>query len=210
MKILAVSDTIVDRLYSSRLKDYFGDVNFVLGCGDLPYDYLEYLASALNIPVLYVPGNHDPAYNERNPAARAEGCENLDRRVINVKGLTVAGLGGSIRYKPGHANQYSQNEMYVRAFSFLPSLLWSRARAGRVLDLFIAHSPPRGIHDDDDLPHHGFEAFLNLLRIVRPRYFLHGHTLVYKSNLETPVTKFGETTILNIYPYRILEVEPRV
>jgi len=210
VKILAVSDTIVDRLYSSRLKDFFGDVDIVLGCGDLPYDYLEYLASALNIPVLYVPGNHDPAYNEKNPAARAEGCENLDRRILSVKGLTVAGLGGSIRYKPGHANQYSQHEMYVRAFSFLPSLLWSRVSAGRVLDLFIAHSPPRGIHDDDDLPHHGFEAFLKLLRIVRPRYFLHGHTLVYKSNLATPVTKFGETTIINIYPYRILEVEPHV
>jgi uncharacterized protein len=210
VKILAVSDTIVDRLYSSRLKDYFGDVNIVLGCGDLPYEYLEYLASALNIPVLYVPGNHDPAYNERNPAARAEGCENLDRRILSVKGLTVAGLGGSIRYKPGNANQYSQNEMYRRTFSFLPSLLWNRARTGRVLDLFIAHSPPRGIHDDDDLPHHGFEAFLNLLRIVRPRYFLHGHTLVYKSNLVAPVTKFGETTVINIYPYRILEVEPHV
>lgn len=210
MKILAVSDTVVDRLYSSRLKDYFGDVNLVLGCGDLSYEYLEYLASALNIPVLYVPGNHDPAYDEKNPAAWAEGCENVDRRVLNVKGLTVAGLGGSIRYKPGHANQYSQSEMNVRTFSFLPSLLWSRVRSGRVLDVFIAHSPPRGIHDDDDLPHHGFEAFLNLLRIVRPRYFLHGHTLVYKSNLETPVTKFGETTIINIYPYRILEVEPHV
>ncbi len=210
MKILAVSDTVVDRLYSSRLKDYFGDVDLVLGCGDLPYEYLEFLASALNIPVLYVPGNHDPAYDDKNSLARAEGCENLDKRVMQVKGLTVAGLGGSIRYKPGHANQYTQLQMYLRAYSFLPALLWTRSRSGRGPDLFIAHSPPRGIHDDDDLPHHGFAAFLNLMRIVRPRYFLHGHTLVYKSNLVSPVTKFGETTIINIYPYRILEVEPHV
>jgi Icc-related predicted phosphoesterase len=210
VKILAVSDTIVDRLYSTRLKNYFGDVDLILGCGDLPYEYLEFLVSCLDVPLFYVPGNHDPQYNERNLAARAEGCENLDRRVVQVKGLTLAGLGGSIRYKPGSVNQYSQSEMYSRVYSFLPALLWNRARTGRSLDLFIAHSPPRDIHDDNDLPHNGFSSFLNLLRIVRPRYFLHGHTLVYKSNLESPITKFGETTIINVYPYRIIEVESHV
>jgi uncharacterized protein len=209
VKILAVSDTIVDRLYSSRLKDYFSDVDLILGCGDLPYEYLEFLVSSLDVPLLYVPGNHDPEYNERNLAARAEGCDNLDRRIEQVKGLTVAGLGGSIRYKQG-ANQYSQSEMYRRIYSFLPSLLWNRVRTGHNLDLFIAHSPPRGIHDDDDLPHNGFDAFLKILDVVRPRYFLHGHTLVYKSNLESSITKFGETTIINVYPYRLIEVEPHV
>jgi Icc-related predicted phosphoesterase len=210
VKILAVSDTVVDRLYSSRTKDYFSDVDMILGCGDLPYEYLEFLVSSLNVPLFYVPGNHDPEYNERNLSARAEGCENLDRRVTQVKGLTVAGLGGSIRYKPGHPNQYTQSQMNRRTYSFLPSLLWTRARTGRNLDLFIAHSPPRGIHDDDDLPHHGFAAFLPLLRMVRPRYFFHGHTPVYKSNLESPITKYGETIIINISPCRIIEVEPYV
>jgi Icc-related predicted phosphoesterase len=210
VKILAVSDTIVDRLYTSQMKNYFGDVNLILGCGDLPYEYLEFLVSSLDVPLLYVPGNHDPEYTERNLAARAEGCENVDRRMTQVKGLTVAGLGGSIRYKPGHVNQYSQSEMYHRMYSLLPSLLWTRFLSGRNLDIFIAHSPPRGIHDDNDLAHNGFDAFLPLLRLARPRYFLHGHTLIYKNNLVSPMTKFGETTIINVYPYRIIDVEPYV
>ena len=209
MKILAVSDTVVDRLYSPNVGEYFRDVDLVLGCGDLPYEYLEFLVSSFNVPLLYIPGNHDPQNDEKNPAARAEGCENLDRRVRQVKGLTVAGLGGSIRYQPGRANQYSQAEMYWRTFSFLPALLWHRLRCG-VLDLMIAHSPPRGIHDDDDLPHHGFSAFPGLLRIARPRYFLHGHTLVYKGNLVPSVTQFEATTIINVYPCRLIEVDAHV
>jgi Icc-related predicted phosphoesterase len=210
VKILAVSDNVLDRLYSPNVGEYFHDVDLVLGCGDLPYAYLEFLVSSLNVPLLYVPGNHDPKYNEKNPAARADGCENLDRRVVRVKGLTVAGLGGSIRYQPERANQYTQAGMYWRAFSFFPALLWQGVRSGRVPDIIIAHSPPRGIHDDDDLPHHGFSAFLPILHLLRPRYFLHGHTLVYKSNLVPPVTQFEATTIINISPYRLIEVDANV
>jgi len=39
--------------------DRFGDVELVLSCGDLPYYYLEYIVSMLNVPLLYVHGNHD-------------------------------------------------------------------------------------------------------------------------------------------------------
>jgi Icc-related predicted phosphoesterase len=210
VKILAVSDTVVDKLYSSHVGEYFRGVDLVLGCGDLPYEFLEFLVSSLNVPLLYVPGNHDPVQDEHNPSARADGCENIDRRVVRVKGLTVAGLGGSHRYQPGRANQYSQREMVARAASLLPALLWQRLRSGGRTDILIAHSPPRGIHDDDDLPHHGFSAFLPLLQLVKPRYFLHGHILVYKSNLEPPVTQVGPTTVINISPYRLIEVAPHV
>lgn len=210
MKILAVSDNVLDRLYSPHVGEYFHDVDLVLGCGDLPYEYLEFLVSSLNVPLLYVPGNHDPEYNEKNPAARADGCENIDRRVVQVKGLSVAGLGGSIRYPPGRANQYTQAGMYWRGLSFFPALLWQGVRSGRVPDIIIAHSPPSGIHDDDDLPHHGFSAFVPLLRLLRPRYFLHGHTLMYKSNLVPPMARFGATTIINISPYRLIEVDANV
>ena len=211
MRILAVSDVVVDRLYSAQLASQIQKVDLVIGCGDLPFEYLEFLVSTLNVPVLYVPGNHDPEYNTANPSARADGCENLDRRVLRVKGLSLAGLGGSVRYKPGRpANQYSQTGMDMRVASFLPVLAWQRFRSGRVLDLFIAHSPPRGIHDESDAAHVGFSAFIKLIRLVKPRYFLHGHTLVYKGNLLSPVTQMGSTTIINVYPYRMLEVEPDV
>jgi Icc-related predicted phosphoesterase len=207
MKILAVSDTVVERLYSPRVGEYFSNTDLVLGCGDLPYGYLEFLVSSLNIPLYYVPGNHDPQHNPYNPTSRAEGCENIDLRVIRAKGLTIAGLGGSHRYQPGRGNQYSQKGMYGRVLTLLPSLLWQRLCTGRPADIIIAHSPPRGVHDDDDIPHHGFSAFGFLLRLIKPRFFLHGHTMAYKNNLVSPVTQLGPTTVINVYPYRMIEVD---
>lgn len=210
MKILAVSDVVLERLYSSNVRENFPDVEMLLGCGDLPYEYLEFLASAFNVPVLYVPGNHDPQYDPNNPAARADGCQNVDLRVTRVKGLTVAGLGGSIRYHPGRSNQYSQWEMYRRTAALVPALLWQQARFGERLDIVVAHSPPRGIHDDDDQAHVGFDAFLDFIRLFKPRYFLHGHTLPYRANLKPSLSRLGTTDILNVYPSRLLEVEPHV
>jgi Icc-related predicted phosphoesterase len=206
LKILAVSDMVVDRLYSSQVAERFDGVELLLGCGDLPYEYLEFLVSVMNIPLLYVPGNHDPGYGEKNQRTQAEGCCFLDRRVERVRGLNIAGFGGSVRYKPNCPNQYTQAQMYSRTLSFLPSLLWHTSRNGGVLDIVIAHSPPRGIHDDDDQAHIGFSAFRDLIQIFKPRYFLHGHTMVYKSNIVSPITKVGKTTIINVYPYRIIEV----
>ena len=206
MKILAVSDMVVDRLYSTQVGERFHDVEMVLSCGDLPYEYLEFLVCSLNIPLLYVPGNHDPSYDDKKLAAYAEGCDNMDRKVRTVKGLNIAGVGGSIRYRPGCPNQYTQSQMYFRISSFIPKLLWYLPAHGNVLDIMIAHSPPVGIHDDDDQAHVGFSAFIDFIKTFKPRYFLHGHTMVYKSNLLPPVTQVGTTTVINVYPYRIIEL----
>jgi len=207
MKILAVSDQVDERLYTPQVREYFGDVELVLGCGDLAYEYLEFLVSALNKPLLYVPGNHDPLYEQRSPDSRAEGCVFLDQRVTRLKGLTIAGMGGSIRYHPTRVNQYTQTQMYLRMLKIVPALLWHRLRYGRALDILIAHSPPRGIHDEDDRAHIGFSAFTDFIRAFKPRYFLHGHTMPL-GNLATSVTRVGATTVINIFPYRLIEVEP--
>ncbi|MFH1523938.1 MAG: metallophosphoesterase [Chloroflexota bacterium] len=206
MKILAVSDMVVDRFYSAKVAERFTDVEVILGCGDLPYEYLEFLVSAMNIPLLYVPGNHDPAHDATNRNAHAEGGHFLDLRVKRVKGLNIAGIGGSVRYRPNCANQYTQMEMYSRVLSLIPKLLWRTSLNGGVLDIVIAHSPPRGIHDDDDRAHIGLSALRDFIHFFKPRYFLHGHTLVYKSNIVSPVTKVGATTVINVNPYRIIEV----
>jgi Icc-related predicted phosphoesterase len=210
LKILAVSDAVVDQLYSPEVSEQFRDIEMVLGCGDLPYEYLEYLVTILNVPLIYVPGNHDPFYDPNNPATRAEGCDLLDRRVAQVKGLNLAGLGGSIRYRPVPRNQYTQAEMYLRLISLLPSLLGQGIRAHSVLDIMIAHSPPYGVNDDSDPAHVGFLAFRDFIRVFKPRYFLHGHTPVYKSNFLPAVTKIGATTVINVNPYKVLEVESDV
>jgi len=206
LKILAVSDMVVDQLYSEKVAERFKDIELILGCGDLPYYYLEFLVTALNVPLLYVPGNHDPLYDEKKNACHAEGGCNIDRKLERVRDLNVAGIGGSVRYIPNHANQYSQTGMYIRLASFLPGLAWKLKRSRHGLDILIAHSPPRGIHDDNDQAHVGFSAFVDFIRIFKPRYFLHGHTLVYKGNIVPPLTRVGPTTVINVYPYRVLEI----
>ena len=205
MKILVVSDQVVERLYALASQGYFWDVSLVLACGDLPYTYLEYLVSMLNVPLYYVPGNHDPKYNPRRDAARAEGCTNLDLRLTRNRGLLLAGLGGSIRYRPDGVNQYNQTEATVRALGLLPALLWNRLRGQRA-DILISHSPPFGVHDSDGA-HQGLKALNLLIRWARPRYLLHGHTHFYRNNLEPSETRLLDTHILNVFPYKTIEIE---
>ena len=48
--------------------------------------------------------------------------------------------------------------------------------------------------------------FLSFLRLFRPRYHLHGHIHIYRQD-EVVRTQYEETTVINIYPYQVLEVE---
>ena len=206
-KILAVSDQVVERIYTLAVDGYFQDVDIIFGCGDLPYTYLEYLLSILNVPLFYVPGNHDPKYNPHQSLAHAEGGSNLDLKTASAKGLFLAGLGGCIRYRPDGVNQYTQKQAFARAYTLLVRLLVSQVRYGRKLDILITHSPPFGIHDNDSPAHQGLKALNFLIRVARPRYHLHGHTHFYRNNLETPVTRIGQTTIMNIFPYKVIELD---
>jgi Icc-related predicted phosphoesterase len=197
---------VVDRLYSATVAERFSDIKLILGCGDLPYEYLEFLVTALQVPLLYVPGNHDPVYNPKDPCTFAQGGDNLDLKVTRSKGLTIAGIGGSMRYQPSKGNQYTETKMLARLAAFSPKLFWYLYRKGGRLDILIAHSPPKGVHDDNDLAHTGFSAFHDFIKFFEPRFFLHGHTLAYRDNIAPPATTLGHTAIINVNPYRIIEV----
>lgn len=207
MKILAVSDQVVERIYALISSDHFHDVDLLLGCGDLPYAYLENIVTLLNVPLCYVPGNHDPVYDERQVRTRAEGGLNVDLKITLVKGLLIGGFGGSVRYRPDGVNQYTQTQAYARAFRLLPALWWNRLRYGRALDILISHSPPFGIHDEETQAHRGLRALNWLLRVARPRYHFHGHTHFHRRNLEASATRLGPTDIVNIYPYKTIEIQ---
>ena len=206
MKILAVSDEVVERLYTLCQNGHFSGVELILGCGDLPYPYLENLLTFLNIPLFYVPGNHDPVYNPDNTLAHVEGGSNVDLRVVRYKQFLIGGLGGSIRYRPDGTNQHSQSEAYLRGFRLLPSLMLNRLRYGRALDILITHSPPFGIHDEESQSHQGLRAINWLLRLATPRYHFHGHTHFQRRNLAASETTLGLTQITNVFPYKVIEV----
>jgi uncharacterized protein len=206
MKILALSDQVVERLYSLLPQGHFSGVEMILGCGDLPYSYLEYIVSLLNVPMFYVPGNHDPVYNSHFPASRAEGGTNLDLQMACSRGLLLGGFGGCNRYRPDGVNQYTQSEAYARAAGMLPRLLWNRLRHGRALDILITHSPAYGVHDEEEQAHRGLRAINWILAVARPRYHFHGHTHFFRNNLEPSVTKLGPTTSMNVFPYKVIEI----
>ena len=207
VKILAISDQVIDRMYSLLPSGHFKDVELILGCGDMPYSYLEYIVTMLNVPMYYVPGNHDPEFSLMDKRSRAEGGSNLDLKTDIHQNILVGGFGGCVRYRPDGINQYSPVEAYLRACQMLPQLLINRIKYGRALDILISHSPPYGIHDDiNDPAHHGLKALNWLISIAKPRYHLHGHTHFYRNNLETQETMVGSTKVINVYPYKILEV----
>ena len=206
MKILAVSDEVVERLYSLCTNGHFSDVELIVGCGDLPYPYLENLLTFLNIPLMYVPGNHDPNYNTANTLAYVEGGSNLDLKLKRYKKFLIGGFGGSILYRPNGTNQYTQSEAYFRAFRMFPGLILNRMNYGRALDILITHSPPFGIHDEDSQAHQGLKAINWLLRVAQPRYHFHGHTHFQRRNISPSETHHGITRIVNIFPYKIMDV----
>ena len=208
MKILTVSDEVVDRLYNLCSSGHFSEIEVILGCGDLPYSYLENLLTMLNIPLFYVPGNHDPIYNPENSLTRVEGGSNLDLKLVQFKKLLIGGFGGSVRYRPDGTNQYSHTEAYFRAFRMLPGLLLNRLRYGRALDILITHSPPFGIHDDETRAHQGLKAINWLLGVAQPRYHFHGHTHFQRGNLSPSESTHNGTQVINVFPYKIIEISP--
>lgn len=209
MRILAVSDRVLDNLYSNRVRQLCPKLDLIISCGDLPYYYLDFLTSALDVPLFYVNGNHDggPQYAADGKVWRdVRGGVDIHSKVVSHKGLILAGLQGSMRYKAHAEYMYSESEMRMVTAQMVPRLLWNRQRFGRALDILVTHSPPFGIHDRPDLPHTGFKVFLSFLRLFKPRYHLHGHIHVYRQD-EIVSTEFEGTKILNVYPYRLLDIE---
>ncbi len=209
MKILAVSDRVLDVLYQGHVREYMPDLDLIIGCGDLPYYYLDFLISALNVPLLYVRGNHDqgPQYTaDGRVLNEVPGGINLHGQTYEFRGLLLAGLEGSMRYRPHASLMYTEREMRWQFSQLVPRLLYNRSRHGRYLDVLVTHSPPFGIHDRPDLPHTGFKVFLTLMRMFRPRYLLHGHIHLYRTDAVRE-TQFEETAVINVYPYRLLTID---
>lgn len=207
MRILAVSDRVLDQLYCSDVRSKYPGIDLIVGCGDLPFYYLEFLVSALDSALVYVLGNHDggPQYTvDGKILTRAQGGINIHRRVIDHQGLLIAGLEGSMRYRTNAPIMYSENEMVWNVMTMIPKLMWNRWRYGRALDILVTHSPPFKIHDGKDVAHTGFKIFRSLMKWFQPKYLLHGHMHVYRNDIPR-VTEFHQTTVINVYPYRVFE-----
>lgn len=209
MKILALSDQVLEQVYTVQVGERYPNVDLIVGCGDLPFYYLDFVVSVLDRPLLYVRGNHDqgPQYTaEGQVLTQVPGGTDLHGGCRMVNGLLFAGLEGCRRYLPQGALMYGEGEMWRQMSRLWPGLLRNYVRYGRFLDILITHAPPYGIHDRLDLAHTGFKAFLPFLRLCRPRYLLHGH--IHRYNQNTPhITHYEQTTVINVYPLYLLWVD---
>lgn len=195
MKLLLLSDVECKYLWDYYQPGRLDGLDLILSCGDLDAHYLSFLVTMGTAPLLYVHGNHDTVYDQREP----EGCDCIDGRLVTVGGLRILGLGGSLCYSGG-THQYTERQMARRLMRVWPKLL----RAGGV-DVVLAHAPPRGVGDADDLPHRGFCCFHKLIDTFHPRYFIHGHVhLNYGMDIPRTI-RHGDTTVINAYERYLLE-----
>jgi len=151
-------------------------IDLLISLGDL-MDQSIYRAIELYRPahVLAVRGNHDQS--EPFPQAIID----LHLQVTEINGLLFAGFNGCWKYKEQGSYLYTQ-EQASRLLNNYPSV-----------DVFIAHNSPWGVHEMDKDVHQGFEAFINYIERVQPRYFFHGHQHVNQ------VTRIGNTEVVGVY-----------
>ena len=205
MNILAVSDVVVDWIYSPKIRLLLADTDLAISCGDLPSYYLEYIISSLDVPLLHVYGNHSiPEKKDENGEFYQSGAINLHGRVIRWGGFTFAGVEGSIKYRYGPF-QYSQFDMWLNVFKLIPAILMNQLKYGCFLNVLVTHAPPWEIHDQPDLAHQGIRAFRWLISTFQPDYHLHGHIHVYRPDMITE-TSWGNTKVINVYGYKKIKL----
>lgn len=201
MKILCISDHVERMLYGRSLNHYAEGVEAVISCGDLPFEYLEYIVTFLGVPLYYVLGNHDPPTDSGKFPG---GCTPLDGRVEEAEGMILAGLSGS-RWYSGSANQYTEREMRCRARSLSARIYWQKLLGRPKPTIFVTHSPPFGLGDRKDMAHIGFKSFLPLMDHHQPPLWLHGH--IHLMGVDGPrVHHRGNTKVLNVFGHRLIEV----
>jgi calcineurin-like phosphoesterase family protein len=215
--VLAVSDEIDEALLADA--SVVRGVDLILACGDLPLAYLGSLMNALEVPLAFVPGNHDPDLSGYRTSRAGltlragmpvrlpwpEGALNADGGVVDVAGLRVAGLGGCRRYSGG-PNQYTDRQQARRARALRARARWRRLRDGRGVDVLLTHAPPRGVGDGEDPPHQGFTALHGLVAAVRPAALLHGHVHPYGAPFRPG--RLGRTVVGNVTGWHLLEIGP--
>lgn len=187
MKLLLIADEEDSGLWDYYRPGKLAGYDLILSAGDLKPEYLSFLVTMANKPLLYVHGNHDRRYDQFPP----EGCDCIEDRLVTVNGLRILGLGGSMCYS-GEAHQYTERQMLRR----IRRLRRQIRKAGGV-DVVLTHAPIAGLGDGEDLCHRGFAAFKTLLDAYHPRCLIHGHVHLRYSNQSQRIRQYGDTTVIN-------------
>ena len=194
MKILCVADEESKLYWDYFRKERLADIDLILSSGDLKPEYLSFLVTMGHAPVYYVHGNHDGHYAYKSP----EGCDCIEDKVVNFRGLRILGLGGCMSYNDGE-HQYTNAQMERRI-----RRLKGKLKGG--VDVVVTHAPVRGYGDLPDHTHEGFAAFLDLINEHKPKYLLHGHVHQSYTRNSKKEMMCGDTTLINVCGTYILEI----
>lgn len=208
MRLLLIADEVSPVVYSQNFPGNLGPLDLILSAGDIPGYLLEFLATKTTVPPIYVFGNH--AYGKVRDAATGEehqpgGCLNAHLRVLEVGGLLVAGVEGSLRYKHG-PHQYTQRQFGAMTRRLYPALQWNRWRHGRALDVLLTHAPPKGPNEGDDHVHAGVQAFNEVHRLWRPKLHVHGHVHLLGANARREYFSPEGVRVVNAFQFTVVEL----
>lgn len=195
MRILSVSDHVEPILYEPGSYKCLSDIDLILSCGDLPPEYLTYLVTVFNVPLLYIRGNHDTIYEVKPP----QGCVDLHGKMVVYKGIRILGLEGCHWYNGGLL-QYTENQMARMVLKTKLKIWWHRG-----VDIIISHAPPKDVHDRKDVCHRGFKCFRGLINRYSPTYFLHGHIHTCFKNEKERKMVINGTNIINTFGYHVFD-----
>jgi Icc-related predicted phosphoesterase len=138
----------------TRRAEHDASVRQVIGC----------VRERCTCPVVFVPGNHD-----LDDPPKDLDAINVDRRIVEVVGLRIAGFGGAGPTRFGFPYEWSEES----ADAALEELFAGEAR----VDVFLSHSPPvattldRTVHGSAV----GSRAVKRWIERARPELFVCGH-----------------------------------
>lgn len=166
-KYLIIADTHGHLAYSDPLqilpvieKNANCDACFFLG--DHDSRDLQRILSIVPPEKCYgVPGNHDDWSIYRDT-----GITDIHGQCIELDGVIIAGLGGSIRYKNHPTRAMLTQEEATKALNSLPD--------GRI-DLLLTHSPAYSYDPEADPAHKGFRVIDAFIKGHQIPYHLFGH-----------------------------------
>jgi len=197
MRILVIADTESKNYWDYYSPGKLDDIDLIISCGDLNPHYLQFLVTFAHCPLLYVRGNHDGRYEKDPP----DGCICIEDSIFVYEGVRILGFGGSLRYNKGPL-QYEQDDMKKRV-----KKLWLSLKLHKGFDILVTHAPAYRIGDGQDRCHTGFEAFVELMKKYRPKYFLHGHVHTNYGRKFKRLNAYEDTLIINGYETYIFDYE---
>jgi Icc-related predicted phosphoesterase len=199
IRFLVASDEPEPALQHAANREALGQLDGVIGCGDLEPAWLGFLADAFGTPLVYVRGNHDHGgeWHER-PLSVPTWLE--AGRIDRLAGIPIVGLEW-----PGVDSPDNRRR---------PWLAWRQtiritrrlmlARLWRSPLIVISHVPPAGVGDAADSYHLGFPAYRWLLGRLAPPIWLHGHTTT--ASVVRLVERSGPTVVANATGALLIEL----